>query len=146
MDWNRDNVSNYILSCVQFRDVMSATMSASFVFTPICFIPGSCFIYVFSDYFLIQLFITILIANDVSCPLAVTRRVPLVAQGTVFPSVALVFSSGFYWGFLRSVISVIVRPVSCLSNVVSVSGLSIFDSGFSNVNVIFMGIQIHILY
>ena len=75
-----------------------------------------------------------------------TRRVPLVVQGTVFPSVALAFSSGFYWGFLRSVISVIARPVSCVSNVVSVSGLSIFDSGFSNVNVIFMGIQIHILY
>ena len=69
------------------RGIMSATMFGLFVLTSVCFIPGSCFIYVISDYF---------IQHDshrkwCSCRLAVTRRVPLVEHFNYHPDV-----SGFF--------------------------------------------------
>jgi hypothetical protein len=75
-----------------------------------------------------------------------TRQVPLVEQGLFSLSYHLNCIIWIVGGFLCNVMSIIIRPVSCVPNVVSVSELTISNSVFSNGNVIFLGIHIYICH
>ena len=82
----------------------------------------------FSDYLLLQLLrfsqqmLFVLFDRDTTGTASWAR--------TVFSFVSHELSSGLQFFFLCNVMSIIVHPVSCVANVVSVSGLSISNCSF----------------
>ena len=116
------------ISCFQSPCDMSATMFGSFVFIPVYCIPRFCFIWFFLIIYFCSCYVSL--SKCYSCCLIETRRVLLVGQGLFSLSYHMNYHLDCSFFFLCNVMSVIVRPVSCVPNVVSVSELSISNCSF----------------